>query len=216
MKLQTGFDRKRSRFAEWCAAHNLERGTALLFAVLVSLSAIANINFDSASSKIFLSGDIATGDIVADYGFVVKDNRTTERHRAQTRSMQPLICDLMPDGLNSLRHRMQTFFTAINASPSAEAQEQVRTSFAQQVGEEITPALFHSLTQPKTQSMILGEVLPWMDQRFPEGIVAAISANCSDPRAVSLCATCRPARKPCTRSRASNACRYCGSFQPHA
>jgi hypothetical protein len=96
MKLQTGFDRKRSRFAEWCAAHNLGRGAALLFAVLVSLSAIASVNFDSASSKIFLSGDIATGDIVADYGFVVKDNRTTERHRAQTRSMQPLICDLMP------------------------------------------------------------------------------------------------------------------------
>ena len=174
LKLQTGFDRKKSRFAEWRAAHHIGRGAMVLFAVLVALSAIASVNFDGAASKVYLAGDIATEDVVADYGFVVKDNSTTERRREQMRSMQPLICDLMPDGLNALRHRVQTFFTAINASPTPEAQEQVRASFAQQVGEDITPVLFHSLTQAETQNMILGEVLPWMEQRFAGGIVGDI------------------------------------------
>lgn len=173
-KLQTGFDRKKSRLAEWCSAHYLGSGAAVLFAVLIALSAIASVNLDGAPSKVFLAGDVATEDVVADYGFVVKDNLTTERRREQMRSMQPLVCDLMPDGLNALRHRVQTFFTALNASPSSEAREQVRASFAHQVGEEISPMLFQSLAQADTQDMILGEVLPWMEQRFAGGIVGDI------------------------------------------
>lgn len=173
-KLQTGFERKKNRFAGWCEAHNLGHGAWLLFAVLIALSAVASINFDGTASRVFLAGDVATENIVADYGFVVKDSRMTERRREQMHSMQPLICDLMPDGLNALRHRIQAFFTALNAAPTPDAREQVRVFFAQQMGEEISPVLFENLTLPETQNMILGEVLPWMEQRFVGGIVGDI------------------------------------------
>ncbi|CAK7009190.1 MAG: hypothetical protein DELT_00373 [Desulfovibrio sp.] len=172
-KVQTVFDRKKSRFAEWLEARCLGRGAAVLFAVLVILSAIASLNLEG-TARVFLAGDVATEDVVADYGFVVKDSRATDSRREQMRAIQPLVCDLMPDGLNALRHRVQTFFTSLNAAPTPEAQEQVRISFAQQVGEDISPVLFQSLLLPDTQNMVLTEVLPWMEQRFAGGIVGDI------------------------------------------
>lgn len=173
-KLPTNFDRRKTRFADWLAARHIGRGAVVLFAVLVGLSALASVNFNDAPSRLFLAGDVATVDVVADYGFVVKDNRATENRREQMRAMQPLVCDLMPDGLNALRHRIQTFFTALNAAPTDEAKEQARMTFAQQTGEEIPPLVFHVLTLPETQTMVLGEVLPWMEQRFAGGIVGDI------------------------------------------
>ncbi len=172
-KIQTSFERKKTLLAQWLEERHLGRGAAVLFVVLIGLSALASINFESGPARRFLTGDIATTDIVADYGFVVKDNRATEYRREQMRSMQPLICDLMPDGLNALRHRIQTFFTAINAAP-AEAKEHARLAFSEQIGEELSQRVFQELTLPETQAMVLNEVLPWMEQRFAGGIVADI------------------------------------------
>lgn len=173
-KIQTSFDRKKSRLSVWLADHHLGRGAVVLLIVLIGLSAVAALNLDAAPARIFLAGEVATGDIVADYAFMLKDNRATESRREQMRAMQPLVCDLMPDGLNALRHRVQTFFTAINSAPTPEAREQARVTFAQQMGEEIPALMFHVLSEPETQTMILTEALPWMEQRFAGGIVSDI------------------------------------------
>ena len=174
MKRQTNFEKKTSRLAQWLSAHHLGHGAAVLMLVLVGLSALASLNLDAGPGKIFLAGEVSSTDIVANTGFVMKDNRTTESRREQMRAMQPLMCDLMPDGLNALRHRVQNFFTVTNAAPTPEAREQARTVFAQQTGEEIPPLMFQVLSEAETQAMILNEVLPWMEQRFAGGIVADI------------------------------------------
>ena len=159
---------------QWLEAHSLGFGAVVLFVTLIALCAVASLNFESGPSRRFLAGEVATADVVADYGFMVKDNRATESRREQMRNMQPLICDLMPDGLNALRHRIQTFFTAINAAPTQEAKEQARIAFAEQIGEELLPRVFQVLTEAETQAMVLEQVLPWMEQRFSGGIVSDI------------------------------------------
>ena len=173
-KIQTNFDRKKNRLALWLEAHNFGGGAVVLLLTLAVLCALASVNFETNASRRFLAGEVATADVIADYGFVVKDNRATELRREQMRNMQPLICDLMPDGFNALRHRIQTLFTAINAAPTPEAQEHVRVAFAEQIGEELSPRLFQILIEPAIQAMVLEEVLPWMEQRFAGGIVADI------------------------------------------
>lgn len=170
-KINTNFLQKRPRLACWLAEWHLGYGALVLLAVLFFCSAVASVNVDSGSSRVFLAGEVATADVVADYGFVVKDAQSTESRREQMRSMQPLVCDLMPDGLNALRHRIQAFFTAINSAPTSETQEQTRMGFAQQVGEEMPPLIFQELTQATTQALVLNEILPWMEQRFSGGIV---------------------------------------------
>lgn len=173
-KIQTNFNKKRTFLKDWLAARHIGKGAVVLAVVLAGLSALASLNLDATPARMFMAGEVATQDIVADYAFVLKDNRSTENRREQMRSMQPLISDLMPDGLHALRHRIQALFTAINAAPAPEAKEQVRVDFAQQTGEEIPPLMFHALSQPETQDMILNEVLPWLDARFAGGIVADI------------------------------------------
>ncbi|SBW09753.1 conserved membrane hypothetical protein [uncultured delta proteobacterium] len=174
IKIQTNFDRKKTRLTQWREEHHLGRGAAVLFATLIALCAVASVNLDAGPTRRFLAGEVATADIVAEHGFVVKDNRATENRREQMRAMQPLVCDLMPDGLNALRHRIQAFFTAVNAAPTLEAKEQARSAFAEQVGEELSPRVFQVLTEPATQAMVLEDILPWMEQRFSGGIVADI------------------------------------------
>lgn len=173
-KIQNNFARKNSRLASWLAARHFGRGAVVLFGVLVILSAVASINFGETPSRLFLAGEVSTHNVVADYGFVVKDTRATESRREQMRAMQPLVCDLMPDGLNALRHRIQLLFTALNAAPTDQAREEARMAFARQIGEELSPLLFDALAQPETQAMVLNEVLPWMERRFAGGIVADI------------------------------------------
>ena len=52
--------------------------------------------------------------------------------------------------------------------------EQVRHAFSEQMGEDISPRVFQVLARPETQTMIMNEVLPWLEQRFSVGIVSDI------------------------------------------
>ena len=173
-KNQTEFEKRKARLAKWLKDRHLGGGAVILFVVLTALCGLASVNFDTTTVRRLLAGEVATEDIVSDSGFVVKDNRTTENRREQIRAIQPLFCDLLPDGLNALRHRLQHLFTAVNAAPGPDGKEQARIAFAEQIGEEMSPRLFHELTLPETQAMIMNDVLPWMEQRFAEGIVSDI------------------------------------------
>lgn len=174
MKVPTEFERKKAALSQWMDRHHIGWGAVVLLFTLVALCAIASVNFQAGPARQFLAGEVATADVLADYGFVIKDNQSTENRREQIRAMQPLVCDLMPDGLNALRHRIQTFFTAVNAAPTAEAREQARLSFSRQIGEELSPRVFETLTEAETQALVLNDILPWMEQRFAGGIVSDI------------------------------------------
>jgi putative nucleotidyltransferase with HDIG domain len=173
-KMQTNFERKKPWLPQWLEGHYLGHGAAVLCITLVALCAVASLNFDAEPPRRLLAGEIAAEDIVADHGFVVKDSSTTEARREQIRSMQPIVCDLLPEGFQALRHRVQAFFEDINAASTPEDRERVSVAFAEQTGEEIFPRSLQALSEPATQAMILHEVLPWVEQRFFGGIVADI------------------------------------------
>ena len=170
----TSFQKRKSRLEAWLAANDLGRGALVLFLTLIALSALACVNLNPSPGRVFLAGEVATGDIVADYSFILKDTKATESRRDQMKAMQPLVCDLMPDGLNVLRHRIQTFFTSVNAAPTEESKEAARQQFSDQTGVEISRAIFQLLTVPANQSMVLDQLLPWMEQRFAGGIVSDV------------------------------------------
>ena len=171
---QTALQKRMAHMAAWMKANNVGYGAVVLLVTLVALSALASVNFAPTPGRVFLTGELATSTIVADYSFIIKDNSATANRRDQMKAIQPLVCDLSPDGLNALRHRVQTFFTTVNATSSDQARETVRGQFTDQTGLEMPLFIFDILSQHETQSLVLEQVLPWMEQRFADGIVSDI------------------------------------------
>lgn len=172
--MQTDFTRKKSRIVEWLSAWQFGYGAFVLLLTLVILSAIASFDFEGTTYRPFLAGEVATTDVLAGNSFVVQDNRATDTRRERVRLMQPIICDLTPDGLATMHQRILALFDMMNQTATPEAREQLRLEFAQRVGEELPPLLFQNLARQETQEMILDVVIPWLNARYADGIVSDI------------------------------------------
>ncbi len=171
-KLQNRFERSLGRTQLWLRNRCIGRGAVILVCILAALSALASTSF-APSVRMYLAGEVAAADVVADHNFVLEDSRATRSRQEQLKAMQPLVCDLSPDGIGSLRARIQPLFAEINTA-TADAREQIRLHLAEETGEEIQPRVFQALASPETQAMILTQVLPSLEQRFSGGIVSDI------------------------------------------
>ncbi|MCC8193936.1 MAG: hypothetical protein LIP28_04750, partial [Deltaproteobacteria bacterium] len=81
MKIQTNFKGRKTLLSQWLEDHHLGLGAVALFLVLIALSAVASINFDSGPTRRFLAGEVATAAVLSDYGFVGKDTRASAHRR---------------------------------------------------------------------------------------------------------------------------------------
>ncbi len=171
-KLQNKFERQRSRLQGWLHGRSVGWGAAILACILLALSALASTSFAPAA-RVYLAGEVATADVMANHSFVLEDSRATKNRQDQMRAMQPLVCDLAPDGLSGLRSRLQSLFAEINAA-APDAREQIRAQLSEETGEEIQPRLFQTLVSQETQAMVLIQVLPWLEQRFAGGFISDI------------------------------------------
>ncbi len=171
-KLQSNFERNVSRLRAWLHCNCVGRGALVLICILAALSVLASLSF-TPPVRVYLAGEVASSDVVADHSFVLEDSRATKNRQEQMKAMQPLFCDLAPEGLNSLRGQLQALFTEINAA-APDMREQIRARLAEETGEEIQPRVFQTLTTPEIQSMVLNQILPWMEHRFSGGIISDI------------------------------------------
>lgn len=93
-------------------------GVATLVVVLFILSAGTGMQPD-VQSRLFVAGEVATNDIIADRNLHVEDVQATQARREQLASLQPTVFDLSGAETTHLRQRFFEIFNTLNEGEQA-------------------------------------------------------------------------------------------------
>ncbi len=150
--------------------HDHGASLAVLVIVLFSLSFFGAVSKENATG-IYLEGEVAQHEIVADRDLLVEDINATEARRNQAIQSQPPIFDLDKESLARFRQDTLDFFVKIN-SQGEEGVDTIRAYIERTYGVNPTPASVRALKDPALQAFALNTALPWLEKAFAEGVLA--------------------------------------------
>ena len=145
-------------------------GTHIFLLVLFLVSAMAGLHF-SPTVKVYVAGEIAGQDIVADQDILVEDAESTRNKRQQVEQAQPPVFDLSREASSSLESRVREVFDLLGTTPS-DQMEQVRGQIAENLNSEINSKTFRLWQDKAVQNFVLARVTPWLGERLDQGVVA--------------------------------------------
>lgn len=152
-------------------------GIWVLIGTLALLSFLAGIHFET-DHKIYVAGQIAETDIIADRDILVEDQQATRARRKQVQLMQPPVYDLSFESYTQFQNNILEFLHLLE---TGNFQENAKTSpNLQRLLEELTPSLadeiLPELENPKVQDTLLKVLLPMIRERLAEGLVGDVRA----------------------------------------
>lgn len=125
---------------------------------LLALSFLSAANFESAP-KIYLAGDIAESDVIADRELTVEDTTATEARIKQHQALQPPIYDYSMAECNQFKNNMEELFKVL-ASGERNFSNPVLAKFASEIGRSTAEEILPVLVKPQVQKYFLQKLLP--------------------------------------------------------
>ncbi len=145
-------------------------GSHIFLLVLFLVSALAGLDF-SPTVKVYVAGEIAGQDIVADQDILVEDAESTQSKRRQVEQAQPPVFDLSHEASSSLESRVREVFDLLGTAP-ADQMDQVREQITENLNSEINARTFRVWQDKGFQDFVLARVMPWLGERLDKGVVA--------------------------------------------
>ncbi len=147
-------------------------GIVFFLFVLAALAVIGGVNLRTGPT-LFVAGEIATQDVMADQDLLLEDVESTVAKRKQVEELQPAVFDLDRIPLEQMQSRVQTVFSLASQKPADTTEaEQIRWQIAEALTAEIPQKTIDDWTSPAFQHTILENVLPWLVARLNMGVVA--------------------------------------------
>lgn len=156
------------------ATHHCGRGLLALVATLLSLALLSGINFEHRP-KLYVAGEVADRDVVADRDLLVEDMQATQLRRNQLMLLQPVVYDLSSEPYSQLHTRMVDIFRELNEiDPEKKytAVNQLMDTLTPEVAEDVIP----QLTRPDVQAFVMQRLLPMARTALNEGLVSDVRA----------------------------------------
>lgn len=151
--------------------HDHGWGLLSLGAVLLALSLLAGVQMGQRPG-IYLAGEIAAHDVVADRDMRVEDAKGTAARRAQATAVQPLVFDLDKESVARFREDTLTLIHALNTTGlEDDGLETVRHAFNERHGGELSLEAVRTLAEEGVQSYLLNEVMPGLEEALAEGVL---------------------------------------------
>lgn len=151
--------------------HHHGWGVVALVTVLLVLSLLGGLRLGQGSG-VYLAGEIAERDVVADRDMLVEDTLATQARREQARVLQPLVFDLNKESMARFREDTLSLLHALNTRGLEEAGlESVVVEFNSRHGTELESKIFRLLSDPKVQTRLLNDILPWMEGFLTAGVL---------------------------------------------
>lgn len=154
--------------------HQAGWGIWALIASTLFLSFLAGANFESAK-HVFVAGQIADANVVADRDLLVEDAQATKARKKQVLSLQPPVYDLSMEPYVQFQSRIVELLRAINNNPDNRADPAIQRLVEEvtpQVADEIIPQLAHA----DVQAYLLKKIMPLVRDQLAEGLVWDIRA----------------------------------------
>ena len=152
--------------------HDHYWGIVALVVVLALLAALAGMR-SGPVPNLFLAGEIAQHDVIADRDIQVEDAQATQARRNQLLAHQPLIFDLDVNNISSFRDELLTLFHNLNLVESHDAEiQRIADSYNKAQGTDLPLADFRILANPEVQAYALANTVPWLEDILSEGVLA--------------------------------------------
>lgn len=174
--------------------HHCGQGLLVLMGSLLVLSLLAGANFEG-ERHVYVAGQVADHDVVADRDMQVEDSQATAARRKQVLMLQPPVYDLSLEPLTHFQARVLAILRELggerpgdlpaagpaapagggaaeggDAAPAESALRRLTDELTPRVAEEVLP----QLTQPEVQSYLLKKLIPLINERLTEGLVSDI------------------------------------------
>lgn len=156
------------------ARHHCGWGLWALIGTLLFLSLLAGANFE-AVQRVYVAGQVAENDVIADRDILVEDSQATKARRKQVLLLQPPVYDLSLEPYTQFQGRILEILRCLNSSGE---QRPVPDPPLQRLVEELTPAVADNvlpqLALPEVQTYLLKKLLPQIREHMAEGLVGDI------------------------------------------
>ena len=159
------------------ARHHCGWGLWALIGTLLFLSLLAGANFE-AVQRVYVAGQVAENDVIADRDILVEDSQATKARRKQVLLLQPPVYDLSLEPYTQFQGRILEILRSLN---SGGEQRPVPDPSLQRLVEELTPAVadevLPELALPEVQTYLLKKLLPQIREHMAEGLVGDIRVH---------------------------------------
>ena len=153
------------------AHHHHDWGLLSLGGVLLALSLLAGVQMGQRPG-IYLAGEIAAHDVVADRDMRVEDPQGTEARRAQATALQPLVFDLDKESVALFREDTLALLHALNTTGLEDGGlETVRRDFNERYGGELSAEAVCTLADEEVQTYLLNAIMPDLEETLAEGVL---------------------------------------------
>lgn len=173
--------------------HHCGRGLLVLICSLFALSLLAGANFEG-ERRLYVAGQVADHDVVADRDMQVEDSQATAARRKQVLMLQPPVYDLSLEPLTHFQARVLAVLRELaddhpaglagrpaapadsdaapgeDAAPAESALRRLTDELTPRVAEDVLP----QLAQPEVQAYLLKKLIPLINERLTEGLVSDI------------------------------------------
>ena len=156
------------------ARHHCGLGLSVLVLTLLFISLLAGANFE-AVPRVYVAGQVADSDVIADRDILVEDVQATKARRKQVQLLQPPVYDLSLEPFTAFQNRiveiMRSLNNGIDYHVGVEGPlHRLVDELTPTVADEILP----ELAQPEAQTYLLKVLLPQIRDHMAEGLVGDI------------------------------------------
>ncbi|MBQ9405416.1 MAG: HDIG domain-containing protein [Desulfovibrio sp.] len=148
-------------------------GLAVFGCTLLVLSLLAAANFD-AVVRVYVAGQVADADVIADRDLLVEDAQATKARRKQVAQMQPPVYDLSLEPYAVFQQRILDVLRLATKGEPQKNQEGVLQRLSEDLTPEVCAEILPELATPGVQKFLLQELMPQINDRMAEGLVGDI------------------------------------------
>lgn len=153
--------------------HHCGRGLLILVLTLLLLSMLSGLNIDRRV-KVYVAGEVAEQDIIADRDMLVEDAQATQARQAQVMLLQPPVYDLSLEPYNLLHKRVIDLFNGVNSEAPVRSVPPSVQQLIDDLSPEVAEEVMRSLASPEVQEYILTNLLPFVRSKVHDGIVGDV------------------------------------------
>ena len=156
------------------ARHHCGLGLSALVLTLLFIGLLAGANFE-AVPRVYVAGQVAETDVIADRDILVEDVQATKARRRQVQLLQPPVYDLSLEPFTAFQNRIVEILRNLNNGADYHTGHD---GPVHRLVEELTPAvadeILPELAQPEAQTYLLKVLLPQIRDHMAEGLVGDI------------------------------------------
>jgi putative nucleotidyltransferase with HDIG domain len=140
------------------------------------LSILAGASFN-VMPRMYVSGQVAESDVIADHDIMVEDSRATEARRKQILLLQPPVYDLSMEPFTAFRNKTMEILRIANESGEGKQAASALSHLIEDTTQDMAEEILAELAKADVQEYLLKSLMPLIQENLAEGLVADLRSG---------------------------------------